>query len=377
MSTRKRNWRHLQRQEGAEFLKWAEDNRVLAEQFDVLANALWPMLSGVPDTEVALGIWRSVSKVMARCDDPDTYKSREAACAYAWLHLLDRYVRAWMALKLLLERNCLPMGKNGVNALDVGTGPGPSAFATHDFFASMVRFSEQVERPWWRQKAHLQCVEIESITNSFRHLLAELIYEQSDRRVDSVLAMCSALGDFGEINPRKERDAHFRYLTGYEEYFDEERGWWDSFPLHFPDEANEIAQSFHRYRLLTFGNFLTQDKIVKQNQRVILRLLCEAAPGTVLLVMDGKGKEYSKVYRRVNRLARYSGFRLILEECEVSSSDSSVADRVFEEGKRFYDHLDAIVPNPCEDSETQKIYRHFTKSRGRYSSSQVRAYRKF
>ena len=74
-----------------------------------------------------------------------------AESAYAWIHLPDRYVRTWLALEVLVERCLLPMGKEGVRALDVGTGPGPSAFATHDFYAAMMRYADITGRERWRQ----------------------------------------------------------------------------------------------------------------------------------------------------------------------------------------------------------------------------------
>ena len=106
-----------------------------------------------------------------------------AACAYAWLHLLDRYVRTWLALERLVQKSSLPMGKNGVRALDVGTGPGPAAFAIHDFYAAMVEFSEKTDNPKWRQPAQLTCFEFDGSTNHFRHLLAEILVLPSRTRV--------------------------------------------------------------------------------------------------------------------------------------------------------------------------------------------------
>ena len=64
------------------------------------------------------------------------------APAYAWLHLLERCVRTWLALEGLVKQCLLPMGREGVRALDVGKGPGTSAFATHDFYAVMVKYAE-------------------------------------------------------------------------------------------------------------------------------------------------------------------------------------------------------------------------------------------
>ena len=64
--------------------------------------------------------------------------------------------------------------------------------------------------------------------------------------------------DFGEFEPTRERRQYLEALRREEdEYFDDLAGRWDSSPVYLPDEANDMAQSLHRYRLVTFSNFLT------------------------------------------------------------------------------------------------------------------------
>ena len=134
MSDQKRGWTDLQRQEGSNFLAWINEHQMLRKNFDVLANALWALLRrNIRTAEDAINVWRAVPAVLRRCNEQATYEKPGASVAYAWLHLLDRYVRTWLALERLVKANCLPMAKDGVRALDVGTGPGPSAFAIHDF----------------------------------------------------------------------------------------------------------------------------------------------------------------------------------------------------------------------------------------------------
>ena len=167
--------------------------------------------------------------MLRRCNEQAAYEKPGAACAYAWLYLLERYVRTWLALERLLQRNCLPMGKNGVRALDVGTGPGPAAFAIHDFYAAMVEFSEVTDNRKWRQPPHLTCVEFDGSTNHFRHQLAEMLSQQAGRESEGVLSMTSALHDFGKLEPTRERKQYFELLRSEEdEYFDDVAGRWDS-----------------------------------------------------------------------------------------------------------------------------------------------------
>ena len=60
------------------------------------------------------------------------------------------------------------MGKNGVRALDVGTGPGPAAFAIHDFYVAMVEYSEVTGNPKWRQPSLVTCVEVQKGPQPFQ-----------------------------------------------------------------------------------------------------------------------------------------------------------------------------------------------------------------
>ena len=132
MYTRNQGWTSFLRQEGADFLDWVKTEHILSNKLDVLATALSSLLrQNIHTSDQALDVWKAVPAVLCRCNDQATYELPGAAEAYAWLHLLDRYTRTWIALERLVENRCLPLGKYGVNALDVGTGPGPAAFAIH------------------------------------------------------------------------------------------------------------------------------------------------------------------------------------------------------------------------------------------------------
>ena len=377
MKCRNQSWRSLLRHEGSDFLQWVKDQRILSTKFDALATALSSLLrDSIRTAEQASDVWKAVPAVLGHCNERGTYEMPGAAFAYAWLHLLDRYVRTWVALELLVERNCLPMGKNGVHALDVGTGPGPSAFAIHDFYASMIEFSETRDHSKWRQPPHVTCVEFDGNTNHLRHLLAEILFEQGQRESEGVLAMCLALADFGKIEPTRERMEYLQALRNADEtYFDEGADQWTSDLLYLPEEANYIAQSQHRYRLITFSNFLTTVGTVKNFEPNLVDVLRHAAPGTVLLVLGGKGDPYPKVYQYTDRLAKPAGFELEIRGTAVSCAGSEVADRVYEEGRLFYEFLQGLSQN--KDDATKRVREEFEgQASVHYSSSEVRAYRK-
>ena len=182
--------------------------------------------------------------------------------------------------------------------------------------------------------------------------------------------------DFGKLEPTKERQQYLEFLRSEEEeYYDDVAGWWDSDRIFLPDEANDMAQSLHRYRLVTFSNFLTTLGTVECFEHNLVDVLHDAAPGSVVLVLGGKGGSYHEIYQYVDRLAKPAGFELKVEGETVSCSGSEVADQVFEEGRLFYEFLQELAPN--NDDATKKVRMHFEgKVPLRFSSSEIRAYRK-
>ena len=377
MRSRRQGWTGLLKREGADFLAWAREEQVPSTKFKLLATALSALLRGsVRTPEEAHDVWEAVPAVLSRCNEQATYEMPGAACAYAWLHMLERYVRTWLALERLVEKYCLPMGTNGVRTLDVGTGPGPAAFAIHDFYAAMVEFSEKTDNPKWRQPAQLTCFEFDESTNHFRHRLAEMLFQQAGRESEGVLSITSALHDFREFEPARERRQYREILRSEEdEYFDDLAGRWDSNPVYLPDEANDMAQSLHRYRLVTFSNFLTTPGIVKSVESNLVEVLHDAAPGSVVLVLGSSGDRYQEIYDCVDHMANPSGFELTVEGDSVSCSNSELAGQVYEQGRLFYETLQELDHN--EDDATETVRKHFERGApSDFRSSQIRAYRK-
>lgn len=144
MSGGKPGWTDLLQRQGSDYLEWVAAKGVLETKFQALAAALWTLLQDAIRTpEDARAVWKATPAVLDSCNKQATYAMPGAAAAYAWLHLLDRYARTWNALEWLVAAGCLPLAKHGVRTLDVGTGPGPSAFAVHDFYVAMTEFAVQ------------------------------------------------------------------------------------------------------------------------------------------------------------------------------------------------------------------------------------------
>ena len=378
MRTSRPGWTALQRREGPEFLRWLEDSHTLKKAFCALARALRAVLqSEIHTCRDAQRVWGAVPAVLNRCNESSTYSLAGAAPAYAWLHLLDRYVRTWCGLRLLVKRCWLPMGKEGVRVLDVGTGPGPSVFATHDFYAAMVEFADMTGKEDWRQLPDVTCVEFSDGMNHFRHSLAETLAAQGAPR--SVLAMCKFITDFQSIHPNRERKQLNQTLgSAYDDDYDAEAGRWESERLHTPEEANHAANTLGRYRLFTFSNFLTTPSTVGRFRENLTDILGDANPGSVLLTIGGTGDQYKEVAEQVATVAQGSGFSRNAKRFRVSSSCIGMDKLVFAEGAEFYRRLKAIAPClPADDAHAKNVVAHFEgQARSRPLTSVVHAYRK-
>ncbi len=364
------SWTALQRSQGPDFLKWLQDSQTLRTRFGALADALQILLKDrVRSRKDACDLWAAVPAVMNQCNDPDTYCMPGAAPAYAWLHLLDRYVRTWLALQQLVEQCLLPMGGEGVRALDVGTGPGPSAFATHDFYAAMIKYSDVSGNEAWRQPARLTCVERTEAMNHFRHHLAEILTAQGTP--GGVLDMCGHIRDFHSILPTRERaEMNKRLRNAYDE--------WDAEPRYTPEEANYIANAHHRYRLFTFSNFLTTPSSVDCFRANLVDIFTDAHPGSVLLIIGGTSHDYPGIFSEVAALARDAGFSRKVERLPVSSSAAEVEEEAYTEGALFYRRLKCVVGDfPDDDPIAKTVAAHFEgHGRRRAPTSDVYAYRK-
>jgi hypothetical protein len=370
-------WTDLLRKQGPNYLAWLAQNKVLTAKFNDLATALWRLLqSRISTPEDACEIWRATPGVLRRCNEQSTYQMPGATVAYAWLYLLDRYARTWLALEKLVASSCLPLAKFGVRTLDVGTGPGPSAFAVCDFYAALTEFGRQTDIELLQQPPAVTCVERDLGNNMFRHHLAEVIFQQSGHKSEHMLALCGALPDFGKLMPTEERNRlQLRLRRQEDEYYNEVTQHWDAYPMYSATEANKIAQSRHRYKMIVFSNFLTTVGTVADYEPRLSEILSDAQTGSVVMVLGGKGGQYSKIYKYVDRLAKAAGFQLKMKAENVSSAETEVADQVFNEGARVYELLQALAQDTSKD--TKVVRDHFASHRQPAPTSQMWAYRKY
>lgn len=372
MKSTNRPWTRIQREEGLAFLEWLGRSRALEVNCSNMRAALLDLqYARVRTAQDAREVWDAVPAVLAACNEQETYELPGAASAYAWLHHLDRYLRTWAALETLVRAECAAMAKDGVNTLDVGTGPGPSAFAIHDFYSAMVAYAGETQDANWLQPAHLACVEIDQNTNSFRHQLAEVLFEKSQRRTEGVLAMCRSLHDFNMLRFKSDRREYLRSLNSY---FDPDEGGWVDDPWFDQKDANREAQRLHRYRLFVFSNFLTTPGFVNAHKAVLREILIDARPGAVALLIGGKSGDYPDVYDAVREISESAGFVAKVSGERVSAESSGLAREVFDAGREFYGHLQSLSPD--RSGATEEVRRYFEGDDARCPSSHIWAFRK-
>ena len=369
-------WTGLQWREGATVLRWLQTEQRLHKGFDALAIELRATLDDLVRTASdARAVWHAAPAVLQHCNDPETYSIPQAETAYAWLHMLDRYVRTWLALEHLIRSRLLPMGRLGVRVLDIGTGPGPSAFATHDFFVALEDYARTTASTHWKQPPEITCVDRDM--NRIRPLVAERLAIADAPR--SVLAMTRGLHDFGDLSPTRERKQDENDLRNqYDEYFNEDRGEWDADPVYTAEEANREANLQHRYRLFTFSNFLTTLDMVSTFQDNIEEILADAHAGSVLLMIGATDGCYPKIRERIAKLAEVCRFRSHNDAIAVASTHAKFEQRLREEARSFYYRLKRLaVDLPANGPVGAKLRSELEDHRSMtFSTSTILAFRK-
>ena len=367
----KPSWRHLLKLHGPDFLRWMDRNNVLFTCITRIANVLQPFIkNAIQSSEDANAVWAVTPAVMSKCNDQETYGMPFASEAYAWLHLLDRYSRTWNALEVLTRERCLPMGCEGVRVLDVGTGPGSSALAIHDYYHALTQFGNENSIELLNQPTNVTCVELAQQTNSFRHHFVEYLQDHID--------LAFPLPDFSTVKPKEERRSLRQSLLQEEDiWYNELTDEYEYERRYIPEKVNYITQKQHRYRLIVFSNFLTTTDMVDDFKTNLADLFDDANAGTTILVLGGRNDNYEKIYESVDHLAESCGFQQIIEDEEVSTKDTDVAEIVYATGKAIYQHLQSLSPNDnTEPRELARVHKHFGHRRKRAPKSHIRAYRK-
>lgn len=264
--------------------------------------SLW-LTERTRSVEACAAICAEFDNVLRRCD-VITYDEDGAADAYVILHFLDRFHRFQMILNALEKQGHLP-SRSCPTVLDVGTGPGPSMFATSDQYqtgrwrASGMRYDQP--RP--------AIIDYAEKSDGFRHWLHHFT-ELANYRAPSGIGWSvpfhhGSITDFAEIT------------------FDRIRRVWDR------DEDGEEIVTEHvekvRPDLIVMSNFLTTETQAKELAPRIRDCARHLRNGGILLVVGARsdGAKYRKVYDVIDEAVlgcHYSrrGFRAWCSKIELS-----------------------------------------------------------
>ena len=221
----------------------------------------------------------------------------------------------------------------------------------------------------------MTCVERAGAMNRFRHRLSEALFVS--QAPGSIFEMAGGLDDFARIRPREERRQLERQLRdSNDEWHDGEE--WHAEPTHTAEEATYEANAHRRYRLFAFSNFLTTLDVLDKFSNAILDILSDARPGSVVLVLGGKGGDYPEIGRRVGRLAQAGGFRRSVAFERVASVNAGLEERLAVELRWLYTRLRHIAGDlPAEDPETKSLRDELEgQTQVKFWASAVNAFRK-
>lgn len=313
------SWRQLQKTLGPAILQRMNDDDVGLKCLSRVANTLVDVFQVCVTSEDPLSAratWDAVPLTRSECSDLRLLDSVERVLAYALNWFLDRYWRTWFALDQLLCESMLPMGTRGVHCLDVGSGPGQSAFATQDYYEAIRRVAGSLGLDAFHdQTTEVYTSECLSNMSSFANCFAELSGRPGPFR--------PIVPDFAAYSPDADRRVLFERLRDEWVQGDDPCDWW---PVRSPAAAHEEANMLHRYRLVTVGNVLTDFELLGRFSDSLTWLFHDCGPGTLFLVFGAGGKKYAKIYDSLIEHARDLGTKK-LPQC-TKAFETSTNDRI-------------------------------------------------
>ena len=330
---RRRTWRQKLQEYNTRFLEWLALTESEYRSLDHIANNLEEFLiSRIISESDAREFWDTIPCVRSACNSPCTYKMPWSADAYAFSHFLMRYSRTWSVLKHLTSEACLPLGKQGVRVLDIGTGPAPVLYAIEDFYNVLHEFAQESGvQELCIPSPHLDCIENSQPMTRFIHHFSEY---------------CGRRGPFRATIDRLEsldfpsaRTSHFERNRN-EWFLDEE---FDNSHL-----ASLESNSIFRYRLVVFSNFFTLAKTVKKYKKELRVLFSDLNSGSTVVILGSRGKNYRKIYRKLGKLAQDAHLRN--NDWDTDELGSHIAPEVLDRIQRLQStvflHLTRLAFDP-------------------------------
>jgi SAM-dependent methyltransferase len=325
-------WRQLLRGNARRFLTWLKATDARQHQMERLcADMVSYARTRLADATSCLAFWEAIPKTRSGCNDLSIFNSPEAVLAYAFQHLPRRYLRTWNALLMMTASACLPLGTEGVRVLDIGTGPGTTAFAISDFYERLRIFgSEQAVEAFQLQVPQFSTAESNEWMSQFMGHFAELSGRPGPFGATYL--------DFSKFDPQAERIAHYDRLLD-EEYFDYELQQYEN--VNVPFIAHLEAQRIARFRLVVMSYFLTTRELLDQIEPVLINMARDLRPGAVVVLIGAPG--HDAIHTNVEALVRAAHFRKLQEIPDDMETGTSL-ERVIKRAQyEIYQHVASIT----------------------------------
>jgi hypothetical protein len=332
------SWKWLLREYGLALLAWTESSQILSQSFFKLAADLEDYL--LEDVLVCPQACKTfvgrLPDVIDRCDE-DIYEEPLVAPAYAYVHLLERYRRFWSVLVELTKGRVLPMADDGIDVLDVGTGPAPGLYAVADFYDAVGRYAETAHVPGLATgPPNLESVESSKGMTRFVHAFSEWT-----RRAGPFRATFSEFR--GLVLPRQRQvdiEGQARQIADEFDTSEQFARWWMR-------ESEPWRYDVFRYNLVIFSNFLTQPNMVDDLGVELESVFGSLRPGAVLVVVGGTGHHYPQVYAMVDSIASQTRTRRV--DWVADSLPSVYGDDTAQRIKQVYARVWTRLEECCGD----------------------------
>lgn len=272
--------------------------------------------ASVSDPLSATSVILELSNTLSRCDVLP-FDTVEQCLAYASWHLADRYGRIQQALDALFANGHLPLRREGVCLLEVGSGPAPAVYAAGDYYRHLaewcattgqdrqligLRRADTLDRgPAWGPLLH-RLSELRIGTGD------EMSPDQTPPEALRGLPFTTSYPNLRSFSVRQlhndDRRQTLRRLQAEADQADD-----GYLPMA---EAQQLTWRPHvglpsAYDLIVMCNFLTTTAFTTSFTAELRELARSLTPGGILLVLGAVGGNYPKVYSQLDHLVTGPG----------------------------------------------------------------------
>ena len=318
--------------------------------------------------ELAAEVGSQLLNVLKNCDEI-TYEEAGTAQAYALLHFLNRYHRFQLTFAALQEQGVLPKRTSGLEILDIGTGPGPSMFATSDFFSVLLGWKPRDRFEYGTCPFRIDYVERSFEFRNWLHHLTEYVNYWSPSGLPwQVPFHHGTFHDFQDIQFNQPR-------TYYERDGD--------------DEVIRRSIKKHRFDVAIFSNFLTTKDQVLGFRKEIEDCARYLRHNGILIVVGApdRSKKYQAVYKEITSIVldgkygRHS-FKAHCREIKLAQTvlsfkwDDPYGSHIKDFTRRIFEKLKKQAPHHIPEEAKTRIEASFEKEYNYPIEWEVRVFKK-